>query len=248
MNPVNDSQTAGYQSWKMLSFLHWRYPADILQKLIPDGLQIEEYDGTAWLGVVPFSMEAVRPWWSPAVPGISWFLETNVRTYVVDERGIRGVWFFSLDANSRLAVTVARNVWHLPYVYSTMELNAPHINATAPDQPVIHYRGQRTHDAAANYDIRIQPDFSRPPQTAPPDTLEHFLVERYILFAAARGNRLMTGQVHHSPYELRPVIRCEAAQSLTNASDLPISSSTPPDHIAWSDGVDVRVSPLRVIR
>jgi len=99
---------AGYQSWSDLTFLHWRIEPESIQKLLPPGLTVETFDHSAWVGIVPFSMEKVRPWWAPAVPGISWFLETNVRTYVRHTNGDTGVWFFSLDANSRLAVRVAR--------------------------------------------------------------------------------------------------------------------------------------------
>ncbi|MBX3416896.1 MAG: DUF2071 domain-containing protein [Pirellulaceae bacterium] len=108
-----DRRTAGFQKWTCLTFIHWRVSAETIQALLPPFLRVLEYDGTGWLGLVPFSMEKIRPWWSPPIPGISWFLETNLRTYVVDSEGREGVWFFSLDANSRLAVGVARKVWHL---------------------------------------------------------------------------------------------------------------------------------------
>ncbi|MFN8706453.1 MAG: YqjF family protein, partial [Planctomyces sp.] len=117
-----DNVTAGYQEWRRLLFLHWRVPVEDVQRLLPRGLEVDEFDGSAWLGVVPFSMERIRPWWSPAVPGISWFLETNVRTYVVDRQGVRGVWFFSLDADQWLAVKIARRFWYLPYRHAVLSL------------------------------------------------------------------------------------------------------------------------------
>jgi uncharacterized protein len=94
----------GFQRWRDLLFMHWRVPAEQLQSVIPAPLQLETFDGSAWIGLVPFAMRDVRPWWSPAVAGISNFLETNVRTYVVHPETGPGVWFFSLDATSRLAV------------------------------------------------------------------------------------------------------------------------------------------------
>ena len=118
----SDPRTAGYHRWAKLTFLHWRVAAETLQPLLPSGLRILQFDGSAWLGVVPFSMERIHPGWSPPVPGISWFLETNVRTYVIDEHGVSGVWFFSLDANQRLAVSIARTFWHLPYRLATLAL------------------------------------------------------------------------------------------------------------------------------
>lgn len=240
MTHPEDKTTAGYQSWKKLAFLHWRTPAAGLQRLLPEGLQIEEFDGTAWLGLVPFSMERVRPWWSPPVPGISWFLETNVRTYVVDRQGVSGVWFFSLDANNRLAVTIARKFWHLPYRRASMSLCSAQGSAAR-----YKYVGKRQELSDAEYDIEIHVDSAQPPQTASQGTLEHFLLERYVLFAPASANRLATGVVHHEPYQFRPVISSRVSQTLTRAEGLNYSADRPPDHAVYSDGVEVRVSPLQ---
>jgi uncharacterized protein YqjF (DUF2071 family) len=237
----SNTQTAGYQRWRKLAFLHWKVPASTLQPLIPNELTIEEFDGSAWLGLVPFSMERIRPWWFPAVPGISWFLETNIRTYVVDRNGVRGVWFFSLDANKQLAVTVARTFWHLPYRMAQMTMTV----GKSPDGlTLLHYRGTRTEQPPAEYDVSLSVDLQAPVTAAAADTLEHFLVERYILFAQKRNGELMSGQVHHAPYLLQPIVSCRVSQSLSSAEGCP-SLITPPDHAAYSEGVDVRVSPLK---
>ena len=245
MQMESDPRTAGYQRWSMLTFVHWRAAAKDLQSLLPDGLTIQEFDGSAWLGVVPFSMEQVRPWWSPPLPGVSWFLETNVRTYVVDERGVSGVWFFTLDANSRLAVNVARTFWHLPYKLATMSLNA----RTDPARSVssrIDYSGLRRESPAAAYEISIElPDIK--PAAARPNTLEHFLVERYLLFAMDHKQRLRTGRVHHAPYQIITPTAITGTQSLTTAIGCHNLDVAAPDHVAWCAGVDVRVSPLRPV-
>jgi uncharacterized protein YqjF (DUF2071 family) len=237
------SRTAGYQRWQKLLFIHWRMPLEQLQPLVPDQLAIESFDGSAWLGVVPFSMERIRPWWSPPVPGISWFLETNVRTYVVDRRGVRGVWFFSLDANKQLAVSVARRFWHLPYQMAKMTLMTE-VKSSSSGQLKVSYVGRRTDSPPAEYRISANVSLSVPPVPAAPGTLDHFLVERYLLFSQSRNGTLMTGRVHHEPYQLRTVHGVEAAQTLTAAIGCPVASKQPPDHVAYSDGVDVRVSPL----
>ena len=239
---TDDARTAGYQSWKQLTFLHWRVPAEKLQPLLPHGLQIEEFDGSAWLGVVPFSMERIRPWWSPPVPGISWFLETNVRTYVVDERGVAGVWFFSLDASSRLAVNVARTFWHLPYKLAAMSLSVKgsHDNATPAR---ITYAGLRRESPAALYELMLDLP-NTVPQPAQPDTLAHFLLERYLLFATDRKHRLRTGRVHHLPYRIVTPTSITGTQSLTSAVGCHALNIASVDHAAYSTGVDVRVSPL----
>ena len=239
----SDHRTAGYQRWKKLTFIHWRIPVDQLQALVPGNLTVETFDGSAWLGVVPFSMERIRPWWSPPVPGISWFLETNVRTYVVDQRGVRGVWFFSLDANKQLAVSVARAFWHLPYTMARMTLNTETLEDRS-DRLIVNYQGFRRDAPAAEYSISVNVSRSVAAVAATPCTLEHFLVERYILFAVNRHGRLMTGEVHHQPYGIQPVHSFEVAQTLTAAMGCPITPEHPPDHIVYSDGVDVRVSPL----
>ncbi|MFG0295490.1 MAG: YqjF family protein, partial [Maioricimonas sp. JB045] len=104
-----------YQSWQELLFLHWRIDTDIIQRTLPAGLHVDTCDGAAWLGVVPFLMRNIRPWWFCSVPGISNFLELNLRTYVCDDAGRPGVWFYSLDASQPLAVWAARTFFHLPY-------------------------------------------------------------------------------------------------------------------------------------
>lgn len=236
-----NTQTAGYQRWQKLAFLHWRVPSSMLQPLIPRELTIEEFDGSAWLGFVPFSMERIRPWWFPPVPGISWFLETNIRTYVVDSKGVRGVWFFSLDANKQLAVTVARTFWHLPYRMAELSMT---ISKSPDGLTMFHYQGTRVDQPPAEYDVVTAVDLRAPAAPAATDSLEHFLVERYILFAQKRNGQLMSGQVHHAPYLIRPIVSCRVSQSLSSAEGCP-SLITPPDHAAYSEGVDVRVSPLK---
>jgi uncharacterized protein len=241
-----DSRTAGYQRWTQLTFLHWRVAAEKLQAMIPDGLTIQQFDGSAWLGIVPFSMERVRPWWSPPVPGVSWFLETNVRTYVVDERGIAGVWFFSLDANKRLAVSVARSFWHLPYLLSRMSLQV-HGNERAAVPECIKYAGIRKELPAARYELQVQLPETRP-QPAATGTLDYFLIERYLLFAADNKQQLRTGRVHHSPYQIITPASVTGTQSLTTAVGCQNLEIAKVDHLAFCTGVDVRVSPLGAVK
>jgi len=116
---------AGYpvmrQRWADLLFLHWRVPVEVVVERLPEGLHVDVFDGSAWLGVVPFFMDRVRPVLLPPVPGISWFMELNVRTYVHDDYGNPGVWFFSLDCNQPLAVEIARRAFHLPYEHAAMQ-------------------------------------------------------------------------------------------------------------------------------
>ncbi len=231
---------AGYQSWRRLTFIHWRVPVESIQRLLPNPLRVDSFDGSAWIGLVPFSMERIRPWWSPSVPGISWFLETNVRTYVRHPDGTTGVWFFSLEANSWLAVTIARRIWNLPYYRAVLSLSSSRRDAAER----INCQGIRRVDAQIGYRLTTEVPVSRSPAEAVPGSLEHFLVERYTLFAVDHQGSLFSGQVHHDPYQICPASVEIQLNSLVDASGCCIEHPETPDHVAWSDGVDVVVSPL----
>src|SRR5688572_14478242 len=113
-----EGTNAGTQNWRELLFVHWTFEPEIMRKLVPDVLELDLWEGRAYVGLVPFAMEDVRPAFSPRVLGMD-FLETNLRTYVV-HNGEPGVWFFSLEAASRLAVKAARMMWGLPYFHAEM--------------------------------------------------------------------------------------------------------------------------------
>lgn len=227
------------QTWQQLAFIHWRFSADELQRKLPPGLTIDRFDGSAWLGLVPFRMRAIRPVCLPALPWLSYFLEMNLRTYVYDQNGRPGVWFFSLDCNQPIAVRIARRFFHLPYYHAQM-------TETCLDGDQSIYRVQRSSEAG-------KPDFE--PQTLKyrlleplpkpsPGTLEYFLLERYLLFAwDADRRRLMSGQVHHTPY---PPCGLQLEQWTT----APIQQAgltaptAPPDHCIASRGVKVKIYSL----
>lgn len=235
MTNSNKPKIIGSQSWRQLLFLHWRMPAARIQAVLPKGLTVQTYDGDAWLAVVPFSMEKIRPWWSPPMPGISWFLETNVRTYVQHDNGQTGVWFLSLDANHRLAVTIAQKFWHLNYRSATMTLRE--------SKAGISYSGS-CRNVNADYSIECRVPENSLLRTAVEGSLEHFLLERYHLFAQKPDGSYLVGQVHHAPYQYHNVERLNCRQTLTHSHGLPINADSLPDHVAWSPGVDVQVSPL----
>lgn len=222
------------QRWAGLLFLHWPVDAALIAERLPAGLHVDTHDGSAWLGVVPFFMDRIRPVGLPPVPGISWFLELNVRTYVYDSNGNPGVWFFSLDCNQALAVEIARRAFHLPYEHAAMH------GLKRGDR--IHYRCRRkTPDAIeAVFDYPI----ARDTQPAGAGSLEWFLVERYLLFSADRHGGLFHGRVHHAPYQIASA-RCDgySAEPLRlNGFDIP---AAPPASVLTAEPVDVRVFPLR---
>ena len=223
---------AMYQQWRDLLFLHWEYPLEAIQATLPKELHADTFAGKAYLGIVPFFMQHVRPRFFPAVPGVSHFMELNLRTYVHDEAGVPGVWFYSLDANQRLAVAVARRFFHLPYEHAAMESSRTKSGA-------IHYSSTRAGRSKPTV-FEYAPGAELP--AAEPLSLEFFLIERYRLYASANG-RLYRGAVFHEPY---PLCLAEATawdECLLLLDGFP-ATGRQPDHIIMSPGVDVTVFPL----
>ena len=225
-----------YQTWQTLLFMHWRVPVAVLRPLIPQALEIDTYEGHAFVGLVPFTMRSVRPVWSPSVPGVSNFHETNVRTYVHFQGRDPGVWFFSLDAASRIAVWVARTFWRLPYHFSRVSLSRRSDHS-------IRYQLERLYPgpvpACANFHYRPEGRSS----AAIPGSLEHFLAERYILYTECAPNELLLGRVHHTPYPLQTADLFEWNETLLSAAGIPCPGHPPMAHFA--SGVDVEIFPLR---
>lgn len=233
------------QSWQSLLFLHWPLPPEALRPLIPPHLEPDLFEGTAYVGLVPFLMTGVRPVGLPPVRGLSRFPETNVRTYVHHRGRDPGVWFFSLDAANPVAVALARRLYHLPYYRARMFLEPE--GGASPDQSpgAILYAGTRRHpgwDGPASYLLRARPTGSAGP--ARPGTLEHFLAERYILYALA-NDRLYQGRVHHRPYPLQPAELITLDESLVAAAGIHRPDTPPLVHFAR--GVDVKVYAIRRI-
>ena len=182
------------QSWRDLLFAHWPVPAAELRPLVPEPLQVQEFDGTSWVGVVPFRMAGVmrRPW--PDLPYVSAFPELNLRLYVeLDERP--GVWFLSLDASNLLAVWAARRFFHLPYVHARMSVDAV--------DDGFDYRSHRLdHPAGTAFEARYRP--AGEVYRSTPGSLEHWLTERYCLYAQSPNGVLFRAEVHHEPWPLQP--------------------------------------------
>ena len=223
---------AGYQCWRSLAFLHWEVAAPALREVVPAELELDLYEGSAYVGVVPFAMQDVRPSWWPHRLAFN-FLETNVRTYVVCN-GRPGVYFFSLEANLRLAVLAARASFGLPYYHARMRMEQ--------SGSVIEYLSRRTSNGAVHH-LRCQ--VGEPVGGSEPGGLDHFLLERYLLFVK-RGGRLRVGQVHHRPYPVQRARVLEVRDDLIAAAGLP-GVSTPPRWVHYSAGVDVEVFPLRTV-
>jgi len=164
--------------------------ADALRRLLPDAVRLQTHDGAAWLGMTPFCVSALRLRGTLPLPRVSSFLELNVRTYVT-AGGKPGIWFFSLDASSRLAVEAARRTYKLPY-------HQARIRAT-PQDGWIEYESAR---AGHVFDARYRP--SGEVFHAAPGSLDEFLAERFCLYTVDERGRLYRAEIHHSPWPLRP--------------------------------------------
>jgi uncharacterized protein YqjF (DUF2071 family) len=228
-----------HQSWRELLFLHWDFPPDVIQQTLPRGLTVDTFEDRAWLGIVPFFMRDIRPRWSPCIPGISNFQEVNLRTYVYDEKGTPGVWFFSLDANQRLGVWWGRTLYSLPYHAARMRSVCDRSTGR------VSFTSQRR-GTPASQTCRYDYQPSGAPRSAQPGTLEFFLVERYVLFAGSSQGVNWSVQVAHAPYEISDVDLRHWDEHLIELSGLPLPGRRP-DHACVSRGVKVEVFPLMTL-
>lgn len=196
--PLPSGRWVMTQRWNDLLFAHWPIPPAAVAPLIPDGLQVDTYHGSAWLGVVPFWMDRIKLRHLPPLPFTGSFPELNLRTYVRDHRtGAPGVYFLSLDSNNLAAVAFARAVYSLPYHWAEMKLEqrserefAFYSRRRGTRPPVIfkaRYRGLGPTRKLA--DIRS-------------GSLEFFLTERYCLFTRGRSGQPMRANIHHVPWPL----------------------------------------------
>ena len=220
--------------WHDLLFMHWPVDAEALRRRLPAGLAIDAFEGSAWIGVVPFRMTCVRPRLVPGLPGLSAFPELNVRTYVTRD-GKPGVWFLSLDAASALAVRLARARFRLPYFRARMSCRE--------SDGWVDYASERIDSGApaAGLAARYRP--VGPTFLARPGTLDHFLTARYCLYATDRDGSLLRGEIDHPPWPLQSA-ECEVGRSsmiashgLTPLSDRPrLLFARRLDVAAWSVG------------
>lgn len=222
------------QTWSKLLFAHWPLKAEILRPLIPTAFTLDTFDNTAWIGVVPFYMSNVRFRGLPALPTTGAFCELNVRTYVLYQ-GAPGVWFFSLDASSRLAVLGARLAFRLPYFHARMRLKV--------EGDSLAYHSQRIHRGAepAAFAGRYQP--VSPVFRSRPDTLEYWLTERYCLYASDRQGRIYRSDIEHLPWPLQTAEAELQSNTMTQAASIHLPGTQPLLH--YAERVEVKAWYLR---
>ena len=192
--PLPDRSWVMGQTWDDLLFAHWRASPDSLRALLPPGLELDLFEGEAWLAVTPFVVSGLRLRGLPPLPVVSSFLELNTRTYVT-AGGKPGIWFFSLDASSQVAVEGARRGYKLPYFRADMRAESR--------GEWLWYESRRrdSRGPSAALTARYRPIGE--PLDADPRSLAHFLTERYCLYAVDEG-RLQRAEIHHRPWPLRP--------------------------------------------
>ncbi len=231
-----------FQDWHNLLFLHWEVPPQVLQPLVAPELTIDTFEGNAYVGLVPFTLSGVRPVLTPPLPWISSFHEINVRTYVRLRGRDPGVWFFSLDASSAIAVAAARAAYHLPYFHATMEL---HVSDDNP--PLIDFQSRRngTHGAGpANAHIRYAPMDGIVKQ-ASPGTIEHFLIERYIVYTIDEEHRLCRARLQHQPYPIQRADVLECEETMIWAAGIRRPASAPLRH--YASEVNAKIGALETL-
>jgi uncharacterized protein YqjF (DUF2071 family) len=210
------------QSWHDLLFAHWPVSVRELRERVPPGIELDLFDNQAWLGIVPFRMTNVAPRSVPNVPFISAFNELNVRTYVTRD-GKPGIYFFSLDADSRLAVTVARTMFRLPYYLAEIELRRNGEN--------VQYASRRTSGSArAELDIAYRSTGAT--YEALPGTLEYFLTERYCLYTIDEEFKAYRLEIHHPPWPLQPAEAEIVANTMADAAGVRLPDMRPLLHVA----------------
>lgn len=230
----------GFQRWEHLLFIHWEVDPAWIQRSLPEELTVDTFDGRAYVSLVPFRIPQSRPLvlpraLAPLLPGSS-FVELNFRTYVRGPDGESAVRFFSLDASSAVAVAGARLFYRLPYFRAEMSL----IDRA---ETVEFSSRRRAGSDAAKFEVSYRPTGTA--VSAEPGSLDHFLIERYVLFAgSARG--LVRAEVAHAPYLIRGADVTHLRENLLEIAGLETPSRLPVHH--YAAGLDVKITaPARVI-
>lgn len=216
-------------------FLHWPVEPAVMRRLVPRELEVDLFDGRAWIALVPFRMEATRFRGIPPLPGLSSFYECNVRTYVRAKGAsgdVPGVWFFSLDAERLLPVLGGNALWSLNYVRSRFDVGARRDEVEGGHAFEYALRRRRDRACAMSVAWRRGEAIER----AAPGSIEHFLTERYWLFTVRRG-RVMGGRIAHEPWSLRSASVLRLEDSLVRAAGVEVRG----EPLAWhSDSLEVR--------
>lgn len=211
------------QRWRDLSFIHWPCDPEAIQALLPPGVEVDQMDGSAWVGLIPFHLSVSLPAWAPAIPWLQTTPEVNVRTYVRGPDGRRGIWFLSLEA-SRLAVALVARAWYgIPYQWARVRVESE-------GRTVSCMTRRRSASFAATLEVGERVETL--------SELERFLICRWRLYSPGRNGRIHVSRIDHEPWPLwrAAVTRCD--QNLIQSAGGPQTVGGPIAH--WSPGLDVR--------
>jgi hypothetical protein len=214
------------QQWQDLAYIHWRYPIEEVQALLPAGIEVDSFDGSAWVGLIPFSMRNIGLPRLPAVPYFGSFPEVNVRTYV-RRNGVPGVWFFSLDVNRFLPALVARVSYFLPYCWGKA--------SNKRTDTTLETEVRRTWPSRASTSIRVS--IGDPIES--PDDLSVFLSARWGLYSRGIGKGVRYAPVDHETWPLWTATLESLNDTLLTAAGLSAPIGDP--HVMFSPGVSVRI-------
>ena len=221
------------QNWGKLLFMHWPLKPEALRPHIPKELEIDTYDGMAWIGIVPFTMWGIRHPLLPPLPRVSAFHELNVRTYV-KYKGAPAVWFFSLDATEPLAVWGARRFYHLPYHYARISLDQ--------QGDTIFYKSQRAERGVPDASLEVCWRIGEALPLSREGTLSHFLTERYSLFSEY-DRKIFRAQIHHPHWPLRNAEVISLRSTMIDALGIPEPIGAPMVH--YNESLRVKIWPLK---
>ena len=228
------------QTWSDLLFLHWPIECSSIRNHIPDHLEIDTYDGSAWIGIIPFRMSNLRLSFTFPLPYLSNFNEINLRTYVIDKYNRKGVWFFSLDTQNYIANAIANKFFDLNYRYGVTSFTSSNNNFNKLTLEISN----------ANYKVQNfiwESNHDQSEFLAHPNSLEYFLTERYNLYTYNKINKnIYMGSIKHNPYKLY-VPRLRSYDTDIFSSNGLISPSDLPHSILASKGTHVRVFPLKKV-
>lgn len=219
------------QGWHDLVYVHFDYPVDVVQRLLPDGLLVDTYDDKAWVGLIPFSMRGIGIPRLPSIPYLGSFPEVNVRTYVT-RNGVPGVWFFSLDINRILPTVVARTSYKLPYCFGAVS----HMREGDDVFTTVRRRWPRPSD---DFTPRTAMHVRIGDAITAPDEFDVFVSARWGLYSHAGRNSLRYAPVEHPPWSLHRASIVSLDDALITAAGLPAPSTNA--HVMFSPGVPVVV-------
>lgn len=233
--PVPERRWTWRQSWRDLLFAHWPISVSQVRSLVPPELAVQEFDGTSWLGVVPFHMTGVMRRRLPDLPWISAFPELNLRLYV-ECNGKPGVWFLSLDAGNPLAVWAARRFFHLPYFRARIQITGM--------PGAVSYRSFRlSRPRGIEFRASYRPGSAS--YQAAKGSLEHWLTERYCLYSMSPRGQLFRTEIHHQPWTLQKAEAEVERNDLLQPHGLSVRGAPPLLH--FSRRLDVVVWPMAAV-